>query len=289
MPLVRAAALVIIAVALALFVWLRPAAAGVVSIMPSTIEATVEPGGDVTTTVRVHYGKDGPEDTQPIRVLVTTEGWDMDDSGRLSFDDGEPLPGATTDARDWIVFSPGEAEIRPGETLTMRVSIVVPEDASRGEYRAALIAQPRLPYREQRPGTRRLDLLCRLASIVYVKVPPLADSVELDGLRIARTESAFRVVPRLLNGGETTVRVFDSFEILPLDGDPVWSCRRDSEESGVVLPGRSREFAENLPCDLPAGTYSLLYRADVGAEHPVLEGETSFVVSPEGTIVAAGE
>jgi hypothetical protein len=31
-----------------------------------------------------------------------------------------------------------------------------------------------------------------------------------------------------------------------------------------------------LPCDLPAGRYRLVYRAEVGGDHPILEGLKEF-------------
>ena len=301
-PQLRTDALRSFAGALALGAFLSlPAQAGVVSIMPSTLDIVCEPGDDFTTTIRIHYGQDGPHDTQPARILLTTEDWDMNEAGELSFDDSDPtLPGASgmagadetghfsNSARDWIVFSPGEAEVQPGESLTVRLSVIVPEDAVRGEYRAALIAQPRAPYRPQEAGSRRLELLCRLASIIYVTVPPVSDSIELNDLRVAQRDDRLEVVPQFLNTGEATVRVFDSYEILPIDvSEFAVDCYREKQESGVVLPGRRCELAGLLPCDLPAGQYSLIYTADVGEDRPLLQGETTFFVGGEDVPVAS--
>lgn len=281
-----------------------PAAAGVVSIMPSTLDIVCEPGDDFTTTIRIHYGQDGPQDTQPARILLTTENWDMNESGELSFRDSDPSRpdagpsgddpaggfGPPASALDWIVFSPGEAEVQPGESLTVRLSVIVPEDAVRGEYRAALIAQPRAPYRPQQSGSRRLELLCRLASIIYVTVPPVSDSIELNDLRVAQRDDGLEVVPQFLNTGEATIRVFDSYEILPIDvSEFAVDCYREKQESGVVLPGRRRELAGRLPCELPAGQYSLIYTADVGEDRPLLQGETTFIVAGEELPVARVE
>ncbi|GJM44492.1 MAG: hypothetical protein DHS20C21_13340 [Gemmatimonadota bacterium] len=255
-----------------------PVHAGEVSITPSNFELVVHPGEDHTEVVYIRYGKDGPADTQPLRMVLSTEDWDMNEAGQLRFEAEEELTGS---ARPWIVFSPGEAEVRPGETLVTRVSVIVPEDAAPGEYRAALLAQPRVPYRELKEGERRLDLHCRLASIVYVTVPPVTRGVDLEGLRVARAEDRWIVVPRLINTGQVTVRVHDSFEILSLDTGI--ECERTVQESGVVLPGKSRELVQWLPCRLPQGRYSLVYRADLGTDLPVLEGQTTFEIPANGS------
>ncbi len=255
--------------------------AGVVSIQPSLVERALEPGDDFTTVIRVHYAQDGPGDTEPLRILLDTEDWDMDTRGRLSFRGGEePSPGS---ARPWVVFSPGEAEIVPGEILTVRVSVIVPEDADRGEYRAAFIAQPRAPFQPLEPGERRLDLQCRLASILYVQVGPAAEAIELDGLAVVRKKERWSLVPTFHNGGEAHVRLHDEFEVLS-HGSAIegMTCFRELQEAGVVLPGRSRDLEHPLPCDLPAGRYDVIYRADAGRHLPLMEGMVSFEVPDLG-------
>jgi hypothetical protein len=107
--------------------------------------------------------------------------------------------------------------------------------------------------------------------------------VDLAGLSVSRQDDRWVLVPWILNRGQTTLRVVDSFEILPLAGvSPTLSCEREEQESGVVLPGRARHLPQCLPCELPAGTYSLLYRADLGEDLPLLEGETRFTVTEDG-------
>jgi hypothetical protein len=263
------------------------ALAGDVAIMPSMLELSVHPGDDVTSVVQIHYGKDGPDDTRPVRVMLGVENWTMNSAGDLSFTAAD----ARWSAKPWIVFSPGEAEIRPGEIMTVRVSVIVPQDTEGGEYRAALIAQPRMPFVPPQQGERRLDLVCRLAAILYVEVPPVLGDVELGALQVTQLDGRWHVVPRFHNPGNRHLRVLDSFEILPLADLPsLLTCDREEQEAGVILPGQWRQFLHPLPCDLPPGWYRLLYRADVGADLPVQEGETTFVIAPDrGDVVAAAE
>lgn len=263
------------------------AAAGDVAIMPSMLELAVEPGRDRTEVVQIHYTKDGPHDTQPIRVMLGTENWAMNTAGDLSFTTAD----APHSAKPWIVFSPGEAELVPGDVLNVRVSVIVPADTDGGEYRAAVIAQPRMPFRPLSGGERRLELICRLATILYVHVPPVVGDVKFDALQVTHLGGRYHIVPRFHNPGTRHLRVFDSFEVFPLADPPsLDTCFRDEQEAGVVLPGRSRQFVHPLPCDLAPGWYKLLYRADFGGDLPLQEGETTFVVSPDrGDAVASAE
>jgi hypothetical protein len=279
----RAAAAVIAT----LFFAATEAAAGDVAIVPSLVELTVLPGEDHTTVVQIHYTKDGPADTQPVRVMLDTENWSMNTAGDLAFTpDDVPFS-----AKPWIVFSPGEAEIDPGEMMNVRVSVIVPEGTASGEYRAALIAQPRTPFRPLTQGDRRLELICRLATIIYVQVPPVVGDVEFGSLQVTRLDGRYHVVPRFHNRGAAHLRVYDSFEVLPLAEAPsTTTCQREEQEAGVILPGRSRQFVHVLPCDLAPGWYQLIYRADVGKDLPLQEGETTFVISPnDGDALASTE
>jgi len=261
------------------------ALAGDVAIMPSLVELSVTPGRDETVVVQLHYGKDGPDDTRPIRVMLGTENWKMNTAGDLSFTAGD-VPHS---AKPWVVFSPSEAELQPGEILNVRVSVIVPEGTEGGEYRCALVAQPRTPFRAMSDGERRLDLICRLASVFYVQVPPVVGDVEFESLQVTRVDGRYRVVPRFHNTGARHLRVLDSFEVFPLADPPsTETCVREDQEAGVILPGQSRQFVHALPCDLEPGWYKLLYRAELGDDVPVQEGETSFVIAPNrGDTVAS--
>jgi len=252
--------------------------AGDVSIMPSLLELSVEPGQDVTTVVRISYTKDGPDDTQPIRIMLSTESWDMDATGQLTYTAADTIPYSLG---SWAHFSPSEAELEPGQTMYVRLSVIVPEDATPGEYRSALIAQPRSPYRPVQHGQKRLEFRYRLASILYVEVPPVAPELELTDLVVATDAERPVVVSTFMNPGSCHLRITDSYQIFALDGTASAPVRvREAEEAGVVLPGRARTLTRRLPTDLPPGEYRLLYQADAGDALPILLGETSFTVRP---------
>ncbi len=269
-----------------------PVSAGDVAMIPTRITIAVSPGKDFTTLLHVQHLDDGTEGQTPFRVSLTEEDWTLSPHGRVDFHDGEPI---AESARPWLYFSPGERTLAPGEEVQVRVSIVVPEGTAAGEYRAAIVAQPRTPYRPLGQGDVRLDMQLRLASMIYVQVPPVTRSAELTNLLVLSDGRQIYLEPEFSNRGQATARFFDSYEIYPAAEDspvpgasrtaaaadpaaPEPVCRMAREEAGVALPSQVRYLRRNLPCDLGPGRYRLVYRAETEDDQPVLEGETEFVL-----------
>lgn len=250
--------------------------AGDVAMIPMRIEATVRPGADYTTVLQVQHLDDGTTGQTPFRVALTEEDWTMNSFGRVEFAAGPPSP---VSARPLLHFSPGEQTLNPGQAMAVRVSIIVPAGTPPGEYRAALVAQPRLPYRPLTQGDKRLEMQLRLASMIYVIVPPVERRVELTNLLVASDGDRLFVEPELANRGAATARFVDSYEIFSAEAAPDTAlplCRARSEEAGVALPGQVRYLRRNLPCELGPGRYRLVYRTETGADQPVLEGVREF-------------
>jgi hypothetical protein len=202
----------------------------------------------------------------------------MDADGKLTFAARDSV---SADAVPAIVFSPSEAELAPGQSMFVRLSVIVPAGTEGGEYRSALIARPRPTYRPLRENQKRLEVRFRLAAVLYVGVPPLARSLELENLVVARVDERWQIVPTFLNRGDAHVRVSDTFEIFPEAATAVAAIyTKPQDETGVVLPGRSRRAVHRLPdgVALLPGLYRVVYRADAGPGLPLLEGETRFEV-----------
>ena len=134
-----------ILVILAVVMFAAPACGGDVAMMPTRIEITLNPGEDFTTVVNVMHIADDEEDESLLRVSMKTEDWFQDPWGAIEFASSKPGPRS---ARPWVVFSPGEQQVPPGQSAQVRLSVIVPDDALPGEYRAALIAQPRTNYKK---------------------------------------------------------------------------------------------------------------------------------------------
>jgi hypothetical protein len=252
--------------------------AGDVAMVPTRIVVSVKPGEDYTTVVQVQHIDDGTENRAAFRLSLTKEDWTLSERGRVDFFAGAPGPQSAT---PWLHFSPGEEMLPPGKAVPVRVSIIVPKDTPPGEYRTALIAQPRMPYRPVAKGEARLDMQLRLASMIYVHVPPVTQDVELTNLLVLSDGKQLYLEPEFYNRGSRSARFFDQFEVYPADTDPSAVqpvCRLDYAESGVALPNQIRYLRHDLPCELPPGRYRVVYRAEIGESLPILEGEREFMV-----------
>lgn len=267
------------------------ARAGEVALLPTRLHLSVPPGQDHTHVLQVMYGKDGPEDQTPVRLVFTEEDWDHGEDGRITFTKGVST---AESVRPWLVFSPSELEIVPGETGEVRVSIVVPEDAEPGEYRTALILQPRVPHRELKEGEKRFDVRLRLSTVVYVEVPPVAADAAMIDLAVVPGDKGWSIRSTFSNAGDVHLRITDEFEIYEMGGGAAASVSTDPivlagepTEAGIVLPGRSRYFDRPLGAfSLHPGTFRLVYRAETGRDLPLLVGETVFEIPAEQPIIA---
>jgi hypothetical protein len=249
--------------------------AGDVAMMPTRVEISLKPGQDFTTVVNVMHIADNEEDESPLRVSMKTEDWFQDSWGRIEYASSKPGPES---ARPWVVFSPGEQQIPPGQTASVRVSVIVPDNAEPGEYRAALIAQPRTSYEPTAAGERRLDLQLRLASMIYVVVEPCKPGVHFQNLTVYGDKNHLYIEPHFVNTGAVHLRFFHSFELYSVtDSTQIKIFEGDREEAGVALPTSERFFYRELPGPLGPGRYKLVYRADVGDSLPIQEGETEFL------------
>jgi hypothetical protein len=85
--------------------------------------------------------------------------------------DGAFVPGAGRAANDltsWTAFSPTSATVRPGQTVSVTVTIAVPVDATRGERYAAALAE-----HASTPATGGgLALVSRVGIRIYLSVGP---------------------------------------------------------------------------------------------------------------------
>jgi len=255
--------------------------AGEVALVPMRVHVSIPPGQDYTTVVQVDYTKAGLEDTRPLRFVVSDEDWEMTDVGDLKFHRTDPGPGS---ARPFVMYSPREQEIVPGDLAEIRLSVIVPEDTPPGEYRAAIVVQPRTPYRELLQDDKKFALTLRLATILYVEVPPVRGEIEMTDLQMTRGSEGWAVESKFQNPGDVHIRLTDEFQIFELtEEDPeegVFVIAGESKESGVVLPGNLRTLKREVgQFALYPGRFRLVYLADPGRDLPVMEGETVFEIS----------
>lgn len=259
--------------------FVSPALAGEVSLSPTRLHVSIPPGRDYTHAIEIRYGKETPGDRAPLRFALSFEEWTMTEEGDLSFSSDSLL--ASGSAIPWITVSPREQEILPGEIGEARITIAVPQETAAGEYRAAVILDPRSPYRPLDAGEKRFDCKLRLSTVLYIEVPPVRSAVDLLALEVAPGRDGWKIRSTFQNLGQTHLRIEDWYDLVNLDDPtgerPLLAIER--EEAGVVLPERLRVIERTVPpFTLYPGRFRLIYRADPGRGLPAIEASLDFEV-----------
>jgi len=254
----------------------RPAGPGDLALAPSRIELPLQPGESKTVVVNV-ISSPGAPGAKPMRLLASLGDWAMTRTGQVTFSKPATLPRS---ASDWLIYSPVELLVTPGETHSIRVTVDVPEDATPGDYTSVLFVEERPPDLKQQANTKQIMFHFRLAAIFYVMVPPLTTRGSLTGLDAQVGPNLITVLPVLKNEGNTRVRPTQTLELVDAKGTVLHSTT-----VGTTTPVLAHsEFQPTLAIDKlpPPGEYSLRYRVDFQDGSKVIEGRKAITIpAPE--------
>jgi len=243
-----------------------------ISLAPARIEMDMRPGTEATVVVDLDYHAAG-ENSQPVRIVASLNDWTLNRNGEVEFQKANTLPNS---ASGWLIYSPAETTVTPGNVHSIRVTISVPKDATPGDHLSALIV-------EQRPDTikliqnrRQMVVRYRMAAVFYIKVGQLTRRGSLENLHAEATADSVRLIPTLKNQGNSAIRPVASAQITDVSGQIVAQCAE--KESLPVLAGS--ELAKPLTIEkaLAPGIYNIKYRVDFQDGSRPTEGVTDLVV-----------
>src|SRR5690349_15180187 len=151
-----------------------------ISLAPARLELEMQPGSETTVVVNLDYHSNA-ENAQPVRIIASLNDWTIDRSGQVRFEKPNTLPNS---ASSWLIYSPAETTVIPGNIHSIRVTVSVPKDAMPGDHLTALVI-------EQRPDNikllnenrRQMVIRYRMAAVFYIKVPQLHRQGSLESLR----------------------------------------------------------------------------------------------------------
>src|SRR4030095_6428536 len=163
----------------------------------------MQPGTETTVVVNLDYHTT-TENSQPVRIVASLNDWTIDRNGQVQFDKANTL---SDSASPWLIYSPAETTVTPGNLHSIRVTVSVPKDATSGDHLSALII-------EQRPDNlklldenrRQMVIRYRMAAVFYIKVPQLRRQGSLESLRAEATADQVVVTPLLKNAGNSVIR-----------------------------------------------------------------------------------
>src|SRR5690242_15663556 len=151
-----------------------------ISLAPARLEFEMAPGSEITVVINLDYHAT-TENAQPVRIVASLNDWTIDRDGQVQFERAGTLPNS---ASSWLIYSPAETTVIPGNLHAIRVTVSVPKDATPGDHLSALII-------EQRPDNiklltenrRQMVIRYRMAAVFYIKVPQLHRQGSLESLR----------------------------------------------------------------------------------------------------------
>ena len=244
-----------------------------ISLAPARLELEMSPGQETTVVVTLDYHSTA-ENAQPVRIVASLNDWTIDRNGQVQFERANTLPNS---ASPWLIYSPAETTVVPGNLHAIRVTVSVPKDATPGDHLSALII-------EQRPDNikllnenrRQMVIRYRMAAVFYIKVPQLRRQGSLESLRAEATADEVVVTPLLKNSGNSVIRPLTSLKVTDSAGTAVAELAQ--KESLPVLGGAELLQPLVLETRLAPGTYTVKYRVDFQDGSRPTEGVTELVI-----------
>jgi hypothetical protein len=243
-----------------------------ISLAPARFELEMQPGSETTVVVNLDYHTT-VENAQSVRIVANLSDWTIDRDGQVRFEKPNTLPNS---ASSWLIHSPAETMVIPGNLHAIRVTISVPKDATAGDHLTALIVEQRPDSLKLNENRRQVVIRYRMAAVFYIKVPQLRRHGSLESLRAEANENEVMVTPLLKNEGNSVLRPLTSLKITNSSGAAV--AELSQKESLPLLGGAELMQPVVVETRLAPGTYNVKYRVDFQDGNRPTEGITELVV-----------
>jgi hypothetical protein len=252
-----------------------------ISLAPARLELEMQPGQETTVVVNLDYHSIS-DNAQPVRIVASLNDWTIDRDGQVKFERANTLPNS---ASSWLIYSPAETTVIPGNLHAIRITVSVPKDATPGDHLSALIIEQRPDNLKVNENRRQMVIRYRMAAVFYIKVPQLRRQGSLESLRAEATADQLVVTPLLKNAGNSVIRPLTSLKVTDSAGVPV--AELPQKESLPVLGGAELLQPLVLETRLAPGAYTVKYRVDFQDGNRPTEGVTELVV-PQSQPVPSG-
>ena len=249
-----------------------PQANSGISLAPARLELEMQPGTETTVVVNLDY-HGNTETSQPVRIVASLNDWTIDRNGQVQFERANTLPNS---ASSWLIYSPAETTVIPGNLHAIRVTISVPKDATPGDHLSALIIEQRPDNIRLNENRRQMVIRYRMAAVFYIKIPQLSRHGSLESLRAEAKGDQVIVTPLLKNAGNSVIRPLTSLKVTDSSGASL--AELPQKESLPLLGGAELIQPLVLETRLGPGSYNVKYRVDFQDGSRPTEGVTELVV-----------
>ena len=243
-----------------------------ISLAPARLELEMQPGSETTVVVNLDYHGTA-ENSKPVRIVANLNDWTIDRDGQVQFAKANTLPNS---ASSWMIYSPAETTVTPGNLHAIRVTISVPKDATPGDHLSALIIEQRPDNIKLDENRRQMVIRYRMGAVFYIKVPQLRRHGSLESLRAEAKGDQVIVTPRLKNDGNSVIRPLTSLKVTDSSGASI--AELPQKESLPLLGGAELIQPFVLETRLAPGSYNVKYRVDFQDGSTPTEGVTELVV-----------
>ena len=243
-----------------------------ISLAPARLELEMRPGTETTVVINLDYHASS-ENSQPVRIVASLNDWTIDRDGQVKFERANTLPNS---ASPWLIYSPAETTVTPGNLHAIRVTVSVPKDATPGDHLTALIVEQRPDNIKLNENRRQMVIRYRMGAVFYIKVPQLRRQGSLESLRAETKDDQILVTPLLKNTGNSVIRPITSLKVTDSSGVAV--AELPQKESLPLLGGAELVQPLVLESRLAPGTYTVKYRVDFQDGSRPTEGVTELVI-----------
>jgi len=243
------------------------------ALSPARFELEMKPGTEQTVVVNLDFRSAG-ESKMPVRIVASLNDWSITRDGRVEYSAANTQPNS---ASSWLIYSPGEAAVVPGNIHQIRVTISVPQDATPGDHLTSLIIEQRPEaIKYQQANAKQVIVRYRMASVFYIKVPGLTKKGNVENLFAEATPAGIVISPTLKNEGNSMIRPIASLKITDADGKQVFDL--PESETLPILAGSELSQAVTIDKPLDPGSYTVTYRVDFQDGNKPTEGITNLTV-----------
>ena len=226
---------------------------------PASINIEARPGQIINQTLTLTLANDA----KPTHFKARVEDWWRSADNLRTF-----YAAAGTISRScgrWCSVNPVETAVKPGETLVVKVSLRVPDDAKPGGYWAALtvdeVTDPMLP----KPTGVAMIFRASLSVGIYVEIPTATRAAHIVEIRISGQHAT--VV--LSNDGNIPLRVTGTFEFYKVGEEQPVASVTFGGDPVLPEPINTCAFDASLPDAqvLPSGRYKVRAIVDLDLDH----------------------
>lgn len=225
---------------------------------PLTFSIQARPGQVVNKTFTLTL----PQDAQTTQFKAHIEDWWRSEDNRQTF---YAAPGTLHRSCGlWCTINPVESSVKPGETLTIKLSVRIPENVEPGGYWAALTVDEVPDPLAPKPNGVAMVFRASISVGLFVEVSPCKRAARLIGARL----DGEKIAVRMCNDGNVPLKVTGMVEFYkPGDERPIAVAKMGAEPL-LPEPTNVCEYDIALPASdvLPSGKYKVRIIVDAGLD-----------------------